>query len=218
MLKAIDLLRQGRYEELWQMCCGFLNLDIEEFMEIQHSLLLQQLELWSSSAIGKKIMRGAKPKTVEEFRQLVPLTDYKDYCPELLEKKEDVLPARPEMWAHSSGRAGDYPCKWVPLSSDYVQQLSKVLYGIGMISCASHWGDVSQIPANIKLLYGVAPRPYISGTFADVLRLQSPFKYLPDLEKAEKLSYEERIAAGFKQALNEGLDYFFGLPGAGQSG
>ena len=69
------------------MCCGFLSLDIEEFMEIQNSLLLQQLELWSSSAIGKKIMRGAKPKTVEEFRQLVPLTDYKDYCPELLEKK-----------------------------------------------------------------------------------------------------------------------------------
>jgi len=156
-------------------------------------------------------MRGAKPKTVEEFRRMVPLTDYKDYCPELLEKREDVLSAKPEMWAHSSGRAGDYPCKWVPLSPNYVHELSKVLYGIGMISCADHWGDVSHIPINIKLLYGVAPRPYISGTFADVLRLQSPFKYLPDLETAEKLSYEQRIVEGFQQALNEGVDYFFGL-------
>jgi hypothetical protein len=41
--------------------------------------------------------------------------------------------------------------------------------------------------------------------------MQIPLKYLPDLEKAEKLSYEERIGAGLKQALNEGVDYFFGL-------
>lgn len=211
MPKAIELLKQGRNEELWQMCCGYLKLDIKEFMELQNNLLLQQLELLDDSPIGKKIMRGAKPKTVEEFRRLVPLTDYKDYCPELLEKREDVLPTKPEMWTHTSGRSGDYPAKWVPLSKEYVWEMSKILYGLGMMSCAEYWGDVSKIPNNIKLLYGVAPRPYISGTFADVLRLQSPFKYLPDLETAEKLSYEERIAAGFKQALNEGVDYFFGL-------
>ena len=40
MPKAIDLLRQGRDEELWQMCCGFLSLNIDEFMEIQERLLL----------------------------------------------------------------------------------------------------------------------------------------------------------------------------------
>ena len=211
MPKAIELLKQGRNEELWQMCCGYLKLDIKEFMELQNNLLLQQLELLGNSPIGKKIMRGAKPKTVEEFRRVVPLTDYKDYCPELLEKREDVLPNKPEMWTHTSGRSGDYPAKWVPLSKEYVWEMSKVLYGLGMMSCASYWGDVSHIPNNIKLLYGVAPRPYISGTFADVLRLQSPFKYLPDLETAEKLSYEERIAAGFKQGLSEGVDYFFGL-------
>jgi hypothetical protein len=209
--KAIELLKQGHYEELWQMCCGYLKLDIKEFMELQNNLLLQQLELFGDSPIGKKIMRGAKPKTVEEFRRLVPLTDYKDYCPELLEKREDVLPFKPEMWTHTSGRSGDYPCKWIPLSKEYVLEMSKVLYGLGMVSCADYWGDVSKIPNNIKLLYGVAPRPYISGTFADVLRLQSPFKYLPDLETAETLPFEERIAAGFKQALNEGVDYFFGL-------
>ena len=115
------------------------------------------------------------------------------------------------MWAHSSGRSGDYPCKWVPLSSDYVQELSKVLYGHRHDFLRQLLGRCFTDTHNIKLLYGVAPRPYISGTFADVLRLQSPFKYLPDLEKAENLPYEERIAAGFKQALNEGVDYFFGL-------
>ncbi len=211
MLKAIDLMRQGRNEELWQMCCGFLKLDIQEFMEIQKDLLLQQLEVLNNSPIGRKIMRRASPQTVEEFRHLVPLTDYKDYCPELLEQREDFLPAKTEIWAHSSGRSGDYPCKWVPLSSAYVEQLSRVLYGIGILSCCKDWGDIPKVPDTLKLLYSVAPRPYISGTFADVLRLQTPLKYLPDLEKAEKLPYEERIAAGFKQALSEGMDYFFGL-------
>ena len=51
-------------------------------------------------------MRGARPRTVEEFRELVPLTTYKDYCPELLEKREDILPAKPVLWAHSSGQVG----------------------------------------------------------------------------------------------------------------
>jgi hypothetical protein len=211
VLKAIDLLRQGRNEELWQMCCGFLSLNLDEFMEIQKNLLLQQLELLNNSPLGRKIMHGARPETVEEFRQLVPLTTYKDYCPELLEKREDILPAKPEMWAHSSGRSGEYPCKWVPLSSAYVQQLSANLCGIGIMSGCRDWGDIPRVPHTLKLLYSVAPRPYISGTLADILRIQIPLKYLPDLEKAEKLSYEERISAGFKQALNEGLDYFFGL-------
>jgi hypothetical protein len=211
MPKAIDLLREGRNEELWQMCCGFLSLNIDEFMDIQRRLLLEQLELLNNCKLGEKIMRGAKPKTVEEFRRMVPLTTYKDYCPELLEKREDILPVKPESWVHTSGRSGEYPYKWIPLVPDFARELSVVLYGIGMISCARGWGDTSRIPRKIKLLYSVAPRPYISGTFADVLRIQTPLDYLPPLEQAENLTFEERIRLGFQQAMSQGLDYFFGL-------
>jgi hypothetical protein len=211
LLTASDLLRQGRTEELWQKFCGFLDLDISQFMEIQESLLLKQLELLNNSKIGKKLFRGKSPHTLEEFRRTVQLTSYKDYIPELSEKREDVLPAKPEMWAHSSGRSGDYPYKWIPLTREYIEHLSVDLYGIGMLSCARYRGDTSRIPPEIKLLYSVAPRPYISGTFADVLRLQSPFVYLPSLEEAEKMTYEDRISLGFQQALYKGLDYFFGL-------
>lgn len=211
MPKAIDLLRQGRHEELWQMCCGFLSLKLDEFMEIQERLLMEQLELLNKSPLGRKIMRGARPRTMEEFREHVPLTTYKDYCPELLEKREDGLPTKPVQWVHTSGRSGEYPYKWVPLTQEYSRELSVVLYGVGMISCAQDWGDTSQIPDKIKLLYSVAPRPYISGTFADLLRMQTPLEYLPSLEQSEGLSFEERISKGFQMALSEGLDYFFGL-------
>ena len=208
---ANDLFRLGRSEDLWKMCCGFLDLDITQFMEIQERLLLQQLQTLSQSALGRKIMRGKAPQTLEEFRRMVPLTTYKDYCPELSEKMEENLPGKPELWAHSSGRSEEFPYKWIPLTHQYIDSLSIILYGIGMISCAAYKGDTERIPKNAKLLYSVAPRPYISGTFADVLRLQTPLEYLPSLEQAETMTYEERIAAGFKQALSKGLDYFFGL-------
>jgi len=35
--------------------------------------------------LGRKVMRGAMPETVEEFREQVPLTIYGDYLPELSE-------------------------------------------------------------------------------------------------------------------------------------
>jgi len=211
MPKAIDLLRQGRDEELWQMCCGFLDLNVSEFMEIQERLLLQQLELLNNCPLGEKVMRGARPNTVEEFRQVVPLTTYKDYCPELLEKIEDVLPVKPESWVRTSGKSGEYSCKWVPITPEFSQELSIVMYGIGMLSSCSGRGDTSNLSGCAKIVYAIAPRPYMSGAMACMMGKQTPQRYLPPLEEAEGLSFEERISQGFKQALSQGFDYFFGL-------
>lgn len=211
MPKAVELLQQGRGEELWQMCCGFLSLDLEQFIAIQKRLLLEQIPLFNQCTLGKKIMRGAKPKTVEEFREQVPLTTYADYCPELLEKREAPLPAPPAFWVHTSGRSGEYPCKWVPITRNFAQELSTLMYGIGMLSSARDWGDISQLNDCPRIVYTVAPRPYMSGAMASMLELQSPSNFLPPLEEAESLSFEERIKLGFRQALSEGIDYFFGL-------
>jgi hypothetical protein len=41
--RAIDLLQQGRNEELWQMYCGYTSLTLEQFMVIQKRLLLEQM-------------------------------------------------------------------------------------------------------------------------------------------------------------------------------
>ncbi len=211
MPKAIELLRQGRNEELWQMCCGFLSLNLEQFMTIQKRLLLEQIELLNRCPLGKKIMRGAKPETVEEFREQVPITIYADYCPELEEKRKDGLPVKPIAWVRTSGRSGEYPCRWVPMTPAYSRELSILMYGIGNLANCKEWGDTSNIPECPKLVYTVAPRPYMSGAMASMLEQQTPVDYLPALEEAEDLSFEERIKLGFKQALSQGFDYFFGL-------
>jgi hypothetical protein len=88
MTRPIDLLRQGKKEELWQMCCGFLDLDLEEVMTIQKRLLLEQIELLKNCELGRKLMQGAMPMSVQEFREQVPLTTYNDYLPNLVEKSE----------------------------------------------------------------------------------------------------------------------------------
>jgi hypothetical protein len=211
MPKAAELLQQGRSEELWQMCCGFLSLSLEQFMAIQKRLLLEQIQLLSRCTLGRKVMRGAKPQTVDEFREQVPLTTYDDYCPELIERREAPLPAEPALWVHTSGRSGEYPCKWVPMTRAFAQELSTIMYGVGILSSCKGWGDTSQLNDRPKIVYTVAPRPYMSGAMASMLGLQTPSDYLPPLEEAEELSFEDRIKLGFKQALSQGLDYFFGL-------
>jgi hypothetical protein len=211
MVTAADLLRQGKRQELWQMCCGFLSLNIDEFMQIQERLLLKQVELLAGSPLGKKLFRGARPTTMSEFRELVPLTTYKDYCPELLEKQEETLPEKPLLWAHSSGWSGDYTYKWVPITPAYADELSRALFGVGILSGATGWGDTSHLPQDINILYSVAPEPYISGIFADVLTMQSPINYLPSQEESKNMTFEERIRFGLKQAMSRGFDYFFGI-------
>ncbi len=211
MPKAIELLYQGRHEELWQMCCGYLNCDIDRFMNIQNRLLLGQIEYLNRSKIGRKIMGGARPQTVEEFRQQVPLTSYDAYCPELVEKREDILPERPSLWVHTSGRSGEYSCKWVPLSPSFINELSPIIYGIGMLSACNKWGDTSPLIEKPNIIYTVAPRPYMSGALASLLQDQTPSYYFPTLSEAENMPFEERIKFGFDKALSNGLDFFFGL-------
>ena len=211
MPKAVDLLQQGRSEELWQMCCGYLKLSLEQFMTIQERLLLEQIKMLNGCTLGRKLLHGARPETVEEFRKQVPLTTYEDYCPELSDKREAPLPADPAFWVHTSGRSGDQPCKWVPMTRAFADEMSRIMYGAGLISNCQYWGDTSRVNSRPNIVYTVAPRPYMSGTMADMLGMQSPIHYLPPLEEAEELAFEDRIKLGFSQALSEGIDFFFGL-------
>jgi GH3 auxin-responsive promoter. len=141
MARPIDLLREGSKEELWQMCCGFIYLSLEQFMDIQKRLLLEEIELLKNSELGRRVMRGAMPETVEEFREQVPLTTYDDYLPELVEKREDVLPTKPAMWVHTIGRVGEYNFKWVPLSERFVHDFERVAGGIGLLALCNPQGD-----------------------------------------------------------------------------
>jgi hypothetical protein len=211
-----ELMRSGKKEELWQLCCGFLDLNIEQFMGIQKRLLLEQIELLNNSRIGRKIFKGTIPQNVDEFRKRVPLTTYKDYCPELSERQDDAMPVKPLMWQHTSGRTTEYPfkwesIKWVPVTPGMLRELAIAGTACAILSSCKFKGDTSAIKKDLKFIYAVAPRPYTSGTYAYIASIEIDCRSLPPLDIAEKLEIEERIQLSFKQALSQGLDFYFGV-------
>jgi len=211
MIRPIDLLREGKKEELWQMCCGFVDFSLEQFMAVQKRLLLEQIELLKDCELGKKVMRGAMPTTAEEFREQVPLTTYADYLPELAEQREDGLPAKPAVWIRTSGKTGEYDVKWMPISSRFLHEWGVLTFTIGIFSSCSERGDVSKIKEHWKMLCTLAPRPYTSGVTGYLLREYLGADILPPLEEAEMMDFGSKIKVGFEQALSQGLDGFGGI-------
>jgi len=208
MIKPLDLLRQGRKEELWQMCCGFINLSLEEFMAIQKRLLLEELELLKKSELGKRVMCGAMPATVEEFRDQVPLTTYSDYLPELVEKREDVLPIKPAIWAHTIGRAGEYNVKLVPFSERFLYEFERVTGGIGLLASCNPQGDFP-MKEHMKNLSTLGSRYYGTGVIGYMIKQALGCDFLPS--NTDGSSLQEKIKDGFKEALYRGLDSCGGL-------
>jgi hypothetical protein len=209
MIGPIDLLREGKKDELWQMCCGFIDLSLEQFMAIQKRLLLEQIELLKSCELGRRVMRGAMPGTVEEFRERVPLTTYDDYLPELVEKREDVLPTKPAIWVHTVGRAGEYNLKWVPLSESFLYKFLRVAGGVGLLASCNPQGDFL-VKEHLKTLSTMASRYYGSGIVGYLMQQALGFDLMPS--NAGEMTFQKKVEAGFKEALCQGLDAFGGLP------
>jgi len=196
---------------MWQMCCGFLDLSLEQFMGIQKRLLLEQIGLLKNCEMGRKIFRGAMPETVEEFRQLVPLTTYIDYCPELADKRENVLPATPGRWVRTSGKSGEYSAKWVPWSEDFCREFESVVTAAFLFAFCRGRGDMAQVKEHMKILFTLGPPDYGSGAIAAVAKEAIGFDFLPS-DVSEEVPFQERIRQGFAEALYQGIDVFGGLP------
>jgi hypothetical protein len=212
MSKMRELLKQGKTNELWQLCCGFLDLSLDEFMNIQKQLLLEQIGLLRKSVMGRKIMGNGMPLTIDEFRAQVPMTTYKDYCPELIEKREDLLPVKPALWTKTSGRSGEYPFKLIPVTHRFWEEASLNFTAIAMLGSCREKGDIA-FKKGFKLLHAAAPQPFLTGNVAHKLNEDMGFNFIPPINESENISFEERFNKGFKMAVSGGMDGFFGLAG-----
>jgi hypothetical protein len=209
MTKEAELIVQGSNQELWQRCCVFIDLSLEDFMGIQERLLLEQLQLLRKCKLGRSIMRGAQPKNLVEFRSQVPLTSYADYEPFLLTKNERALPAKPLFWQHTSGRSGEYSFKWAPVTARQYDEVRALLFGCLAFACCKEKGEIGYKWRD-TFLYALAPPPYTTGALIHNAP-HEVFDFLPPIKAAEHMSFEERVQLGFDLALTEGLDLFFAM-------
>ena len=210
MATTIELLTQGRTDAVWRKYCGFLDLTIDEFMHIQRSLLQEQISLLADCEFGQRILGDRVPESVEEFRERVPLTTYSDYEDVLGEKREDVLPAKPHLWAHTGGTTGQH--KWVPMPKRLYDLYAEYSFAMLMLA-SSHGRGHFTIANHDVLLYIAAPPPYISGIGIEAISQILDFRYVPSIDQVRGTGFRERVALGFTMAMRTGIDISGGLAG-----
>ena len=205
-----EKLHQYTKEEIWEEYCGFLTLTMEEFMSIQNRLLLEQIEVWSASGIGQSILKGKHPRTVEEFREMVPLTTYEDYATTLLAKQYSALPEDPVVWVQTTWEGGIHPIKTAPYTKAMLDTFKHNVISCMILSTSRKKGEFD-VRVTDHLLYSLAPMPYVTGLLPLLLEDEIDIEFFPSVKDAVKMSFKERNKQGFKLGMKKGLEFSFGL-------
>ena len=197
-------------DRVWLKYCGFLDLDLQQFMAIQESLLLQQLEKVAYSSLGKKLIGDRTPASVEEYRRLVQLTDYEDYLPELNSGSDTALLEKYHIWASMSDAVDD--SRRVPYTLEAYHRALDNLMAVFILACSQQRGRSSLI-AGDRVLINVAPPPQLSGILASgasqVFNLRTVLP--PDIHNS--MDFLEKTNKGFEMSLQTGMDIIIAMSG-----
>ncbi|MFC1907565.1 GH3 auxin-responsive promoter family protein [Chloroflexota bacterium] len=199
-----EVFHSNDREVIWNRFCGFLDLSLSDFMDIQKRMLAEEIDLVADTTIGKKVMNNAKPRNVDEFRQIVPLTTYQDYAPYIGNCQEDAIVDKPLYWAHTSGGGGSF--KWAPYYLRNDEAMCKNVTAGIIMSSARYKGEVNVAPGTRALLI-FPPRPYTSGWGLHTTAQRISVQVIPALEAAEKMPFPVRMQSGFMLALQQRTDF-----------
>ena len=205
-----EQLQKQQYQEIWNQYCGFLDLNMEEYMNIQKRLMEEQISLWSSSTIGKTILKGKIPGNIEEFREMVPLTNYEDYADILLRKDGESLPGNPVIWIQTTWEGGKHPIKVAPYTRSMLDTFRNNVVACLLLATSQEKGKFSYEEGD-KMIYGLAPLPYATGLLPLLLGEETDIRFLPEVKEAVNMSFSQRNKLGFKLALQKDVELFFGL-------
>ena len=205
-----EKLKKHQYKEIWQQYCGFLDLSMDGYMKIQKRLMEEQIQLWSYSGLGQSILKGKYPQNLDEFRKMVPLTEYEDYADILLSKQPQMLPGSPIIWIQTTWEGGKHPIKVAPYTRSMLDTYRNNVVACLILSTSREKGKFD-VASTDKFLYGLAPLPYATGLFPLALSEDIDIEFLPAVKDAVNMSFSERNKLGFKMAMKKDLGFFFGL-------
>ena len=130
-------LRKFSKQQLWNEYCGYLDLNIKEYMYIQRRLMQEQIHLWCVSELGKSIYRADVPDSTEEFLQTMPLTSYESYADVLFRRDPDTLPEAPVIWIETTWEGGLRPIKIAPYTRRMLDSYKHRLRKAAAAFCAA---------------------------------------------------------------------------------
>jgi hypothetical protein len=201
---------KSRMDTNWIKHCGFLDLSVSQFMSIQESLLIQQIEKMSHCSLGRKIMGRHVPQGSKEYRRLVHLTKYEDYIPELDQRDESSLPEKPYTWAHTSGGGASF--RKVPVSREANRKYLDHLMTAFILACSKSRG-CSSVAEGDRVLFNVAPKPYLSGILADGASANFNMRPIISPDDHDGMDFKEKMARGFETSLRTGMDILVAMTG-----
>jgi hypothetical protein len=179
-------------------------------MFIQRRLMQEQLQLWKSSGLGKLLLGSKDPETIDELREMMPLTSYEDYAETLLSKRTDMLPAEPVAWIQTTWEGGLRPIKLAPYTRAMLNSYRHNILSVMILCSCDEKGEI-QVRKGDRVLYGGAPLPYATGLIPSLLAEDIDLTWLPDNNEKSQLSFSQRIKKGFEMAFQGGIDYFFAI-------
>ena len=202
-----NIFTNGTKEQIWQRYCGFLDLSVAEFIEIQEHLLTEQIELISNTQVGKSIIKE-EISTLEEFRHNVPITSYEDYAPYIGNRQDDALLEKPYRWVRSTGYSGS--TKWIPYTKRAFDWMGRSATAATLLCCADDRGEVG-VENNVRVLNNLPLNPFLSGVIAEALSEEIELQLIPPVDEQEELSFEARTTKSFERALQTGVDVITSL-------
>ena len=211
-----EKLKKYGKQQLWQEYCGFVDMSLTDYMYTQRRLMEEQLSLWCESGLGRQLLHGAKPRTIDELRNALPLTSYADYADVLLPKRAEMLCAEPSIWIQTTWEGGLRPIKLAPYTRSMLDTYRHNLMSTMMMATAKRKGDF-EFKGNERILYGGAPLPYMTGLVPSLFDEDVKCTWLPDSNANSDLSFSQRIKKGFAMAMNGGVDVFLDLRTTGSS-
>ncbi len=192
----------------WEKYCGFLDLSVKQFMSIQEALLLQQLKCSSQCQLTKKLLGNKIPATVNEFRRSVPLTRYDDYIEELERLDGSALAEKPYVWVQTTG--GSNTTKRVPYTYHGYQVALDNLMSVFLLACSRQRGQSDLLDGD-KVLFNVAPAPYLSGILASGVSEKFNLKPILSPELHDSMDFKEKVSKGFEKSLSSGVDIIIAM-------
>ncbi|MDH8679016.1 GH3 auxin-responsive promoter family protein [Fusibacter bizertensis] len=205
-----NILKHKSKSEVWNEYCWFLNIGIEEFMDIQFRLMEEQMNIWLKSGIGKIFLNDKQFVSVNEFREKMPLTRYDDYATLLESKDPRLLPSEPILWIQTTRDGARGTNKYAPYSKGMLETFQKNAIACLLISTSNDKNSFD-VKAGDKVLYALAPLPYATGLMPVLFGNEIHLEYLPDVKTAQSMGFRERNKEGFKLALKSNVDFLFGL-------
>ncbi|MFQ6031178.1 MAG: hypothetical protein ACE5Q6_27250, partial [Dehalococcoidia bacterium] len=150
-------------KRMWREYCAVVQLPMQVFLDIQNTLLSEQLELVGKGDWYRSFAGGRAPKTIEDFRRNVPLHVWRDYADALQPESMNGLVSDLHCWVHTSWCHGSW--KRVPWVRRFFDAQCRHIIAALMMSVARYEGDV-RIDKNFRVLPVLPETPFASAWLA----------------------------------------------------